>query len=132
MQRPALFSCLVALIVGIVSLSALVSVEDQNAAPPQVIDVKSGALTLRAQLWRPTGKGPFPAVLFNHGSYTSSDPVPPGDPERLGSVFARHGYAFLWLHRQGTGLSRDRGMSEGDQMMRAFSSGGDAARNPLQ
>jgi len=132
MQRPALFSCLVALIVGIVSLAARASVEDQNAAPPQVIDVKSGALTLRAQLWRPSGKGPFPAVLFNHGSYTTGDPVPPADPEALGSVFARHGYAFLWLHRQGTGLSNDRGISEGDQMMSAFSTGGDVARNRLQ
>jgi carboxymethylenebutenolidase len=132
MQHPALFSRVVALSAGIVSLSALPSVVDQNAASPQVIDIESGALTLRAQLWRPPGSGPFPAVLFNHGSYTSGDPVSPGDPENIGSVFARHNYVFLWLHRQGTGLSKDRGTSDGDQMMRAFRTGGDEARNRLQ
>ena len=113
MQRPALFSCLVTLIAGVVSLTTVASVADQPAISPQLVDVKTGALTLRAQLWRPSGKGAFPAVLFNHGSYTTGDPVPPADPETLGSIFAGHGYVFLWLHRQGTGLSKDRGMSEG-------------------
>jgi len=131
-MRPAIVSCLVALIAGIVSLTAVTSVPDQPAISPQLVDVTSGTLTLRAQLWRPSGKGPFPAVLFNHGSYTTGDPVPPADPQTLGSVFARHGYVFLWLHREGTGLSKDRGKSEGDQMMRAFGTGGDAARNRLQ
>jgi len=131
-MRPAIVSCLVALIAGIVSLTAVTSVPDQPAISPQLVDVTSGTLTLRAQLWRPSGKGPFPAVLFNHGSYTTGDPVPPADPQTLGAVFARHGYVFLWLHREGTGLSKDRGKSEGDQMMRAFGTGGDAARNRLQ
>ena len=28
-------------------------------------------------------------------------------------MFARHGYVFLWLHRQGTGLSSAQGVSDG-------------------
>ena len=50
---------------------------DQPAAAPELIDVRSGALTLRAQVWRPSGSGRFPAVLFNHGSYGTDDPLPP-------------------------------------------------------
>ena len=29
---------------------------------------RSGDLTLRGVLYKPNGKGPFPAVLYNHGS----------------------------------------------------------------
>ena len=99
---------------------------------PEVIDVQSGALTLRAQVWRPSGSGPFPAVLFNHGSYSSNVPLPSAEPETIGPVFARHGYVFLWLHRQGTGLSSAQGVSEGDQMGRAFQAEGVAGRNRVQ
>ena len=102
------------------------------AVSPEVVDVRSGPLTLRAQVWRPSGSGPFPAVLFNHGSYSTADPLPAADPETLGSVFARHGYLFVWLHREGTGLSSDQGVSAGDQMTRARQAGGSDARNRVQ
>jgi dienelactone hydrolase len=71
-------------------------------------------------------------VLFNHGSYSTHDPLPPSDPETLGRVFARHGYVFLWLHRQGTGLSSGRGVSDGDQMARALQAEGVEGRNRRQ
>ena len=35
---------------------------------PQIVEVPSGTLHLRAYFWKPAGPGPFPAVLFNHGS----------------------------------------------------------------
>jgi carboxymethylenebutenolidase len=94
--------------------------------------VRSGRLTLRAQVWRPSGKGPFPAVLFNHGSYSARDPLPRSAPETLGPVFARHGYVFLWLHRQGIGLSRRQGIADGDQFARAFKAEGVEGRNRVQ
>ena len=94
--------------------------------------MRAGALTLHAQVWRPSGNGPFPAVLFNHGSYSTDDPLPPADPETLGSVFARHGYLLLWLYREGTGLSSGQGVSAGDQMARALQAGGVDSRNLVQ
>src|SRR5262245_26812593 len=106
--------------------------EGQTTNTPEVIDVRSGALTLRAQVWRPSGSGRFPAVLFNHGGYSAGDRLPPSDPETLGSVFARHGYVFLWLHRQGTGLSSDQGASDGDRMARAQEAEGVEGRNRVQ
>jgi carboxymethylenebutenolidase len=98
----------------------------------ETIAIHSGALRLRAQVWRPVGRGPFPAVLFNHGSYAADDPLPSSYPETMGTTFARHGYVFLWLHREGTGLSNGRGDAEGDQMARAMRSGGVDARNRVQ
>src|SRR6185503_16194611 len=39
-----------------------------SPAPAETISFPSGALTLRGVLYRPPGPGPFPAVLYNHGS----------------------------------------------------------------
>lgn len=110
----------------------LAKVAGQPSASAELLDVRSGALTLRAQVWRPYGTGPFPAVLFNQGSYSTSDPLPVTEPETIGPVFARHGYLFFWLHRQGTGLSSAQGVSDGDQMARALQVGGVEGRNRVQ
>ena len=39
---------------------------------PETVTVKSGSLELRAQVWRPSGSGPFPAIIF-----ATAAPVPP-------------------------------------------------------
>jgi carboxymethylenebutenolidase len=35
---------------------------------PEVVSFRSGAITLQGTLYKPEGKGPFPAVVYNHGS----------------------------------------------------------------
>jgi dienelactone hydrolase len=105
---------------------------------PDTVMVRSGDLRLTALVWHPEGPGPFPGVLFNHGSW----PTHPrsGRPAReilaqasaLGPVFARHGYVFLFLFRRGTGLSGDQGISTADQLDREAAANGQAARNRLQ
>lgn len=50
----------------------------------------------------------------------------------LGPLFARHGYAFLYLFRRGAGLSRDQGTNSGTLMARALAEKGQDARNELQ
>jgi dienelactone hydrolase len=124
MTRARVVLAIVAAAVVVAALTPATPAADQPAAAPELIDVRSGALTLRAQVWRPSGSGRFPAVLFNHGSYSTDDPLPPSEPETLGPLFARHGYVFLWLHRQGIGMSSDQGTADGDQMARAFRSKG--------
>ena len=62
---------------------------------PDTVEVHSGTLTLHALVWRPQGAGPFPAVLFNHGSGHASGRGQDGTPdqrhpEQLGRIFARH------------------------------------------
>jgi carboxymethylenebutenolidase len=103
-----------------------------QVAPPDTITVQSGGLALRALVWHPAGRGPFPAVLFNHGSYGAGDPLTADEPAAVGPVFARHGYVFLFLCRQGIGLSAGQGIADGDLMDRAFAANGEAGRNRVQ
>jgi len=104
----------------------------QDPQLPDTVAIQSGGLILRALLWTPRGPGPFPAVLFNHGSYGSTDTVTTSEPAALGRVFARHGYAFLFLFRRGVGLSAGQGAPEGDLMDRAFVAHGLEGRNGVQ
>jgi dienelactone hydrolase len=76
--------------------------------------------------------GQWTAVIFNHGSYLTEDRLDRDDPARIGSVFARHGYVFLFLFRQGVGLSAGQGVMDGDKMARAFEKDGQAGRNRVQ
>jgi dienelactone hydrolase len=111
----------------------------EGAAPggPETIIVHSGSATLHALLWRPSGKGPFPAVLLNHGSGRTPEELERLGPyeqqaEVLGPVFARHGYEFLFLFRRGVGLSADQGANAVDLMNAEQAARGPSARNALQ
>jgi dienelactone hydrolase len=122
---------------AIAALFLLVLVWPREAATqaiggPDTVMVKSHQFTLRGLVWRPAGAGPFPAVLFNHGSYGASDSLAVSQSRVLGSLFARHGYVFLVLFRQGIGLSRGQGTADGEQMARALAADGDAGRNRVQ
>src|SRR5215831_10623727 len=95
------------LVFGLALITAApVCCQGQSLSPPETVVVQSGALKLRGLLWLPAGRTPFPAVLFNHGA---GSPDPTKQPAILGPVFARHGYAFLYLFRRGAGLSSDQG-----------------------
>ena len=101
----------------------------QTLAVPDTVVVQSGSLTLRALLWIPEGSGPFPAVLYNHGSGPQSDLT---RPAKLGPLFARHGYVMLYVFRRGAGLSRDQGTDSETLMNRAMDQNGQAGRNEVQ
>jgi carboxymethylenebutenolidase len=120
-----------------IALGSPIAARAEGQGPDTVV-VQSGALSLRALLWRPEGRGPFPAVLFNHGSWPRD--TRSGRPAReifaqaasLGPVFARHGYVFLFLFRRGAGLSAGQGTHAGDLLERELAANGQAARNRLQ
>ena len=65
------------------------AVEGQGYGGPDTVMVPSGVLTLRALVWRPRGSGPFPAVIFNHGSYGSGDSLEPDQPATAALAFLR-------------------------------------------
>ena len=118
------------LVYGLALITAApVCCQGQSLSPPETVVVQSGALKLHGLLWWPAGGGPFPAVLFNHGSGSNPEPRLPG---ALGPVFARHGYAFLWLFRRGAGLSSDQGADSGTLMARALAEKGQEGRNEVQ
>jgi len=70
--------------------------------------------------------------MFNHGSYSTDDPMALEEATALGAVFARHGYVFLFLCRRGIGLSLDQGPADGDLMARALAAHGQVGRNRVQ
>jgi dienelactone hydrolase len=115
-------------------------VEGQVPVGPDTVVVQSGALKLRALLWRPRGRGRFPGVLFNHGSGPAKGTEAGRLDQRvfeqqasaLGPVFASHGYVFLFLYRRGAGLSDGQGTFSGDLMDRALAANGDERRNQVQ
>lgn len=109
-------------------------------AAPETVIVRSGTLELHGLLWRPPGNGPFPAVLFNHGSGHGIR-APSGDydehsmewqAEQIGPIFVRHGCIFFCLLRRGTGLSSGQGVNSSDLWDRAMAEQGQDARNNLQ
>lgn len=104
---------------------------------PDTVEVHSGSVTLRGLLWRPNGHGPFPAILLNHGSGRTREELArlgpfEGQADTLGPVFARHGYVFLFLFRQGVGLSTAQGANAIDLMTGELAAHGQDARNTLQ
>jgi carboxymethylenebutenolidase len=86
------------------------------------VSFPSGSLTLHGVLYKPEGAGPFPAVVYNHGSapgMLSKDAF-----EALGPVFASRGWVFFGPYRRGQGLSASAGPFIGDLIEAARKTGG--------
>jgi carboxymethylenebutenolidase len=69
-------------------------------AGPEEVTFQSGIMTLHGFVYKPEGEGPFPAVLWNHGSEKK-----PGWLPELGALFTSKGYVFFIPHRRGQGRS---------------------------
>ncbi|HME00517.1 MAG TPA: prolyl oligopeptidase family serine peptidase [Terriglobia bacterium] len=67
---------------------------------PEEVIFPSGKLELHGFLWKPAGDGPFPAVLWNHGSEKL-----PGSQPTLAGFYTAHSYVFFVPHRRGQGRS---------------------------
>ena len=81
-------------------------VEPVPAVAEEIV-FQNGAVVLHGVVYKPAGAGPFPAMLYNHGSA-------PGMQNRqafeiLGPLFARRGWVFFAPYRRGQGLSAAAG-----------------------
>ena len=70
------------------------------ARQPELIGFRSGDLDLKGFIWKPPGIGPFPAILWNHGSEKR-----PGAADSVATFFVTRGYVFFVPHRRGQGRS---------------------------
>lgn len=108
-----------------------------GSSAPEITEFPSGVLRLKAYLWKPSGPGPFPAVLFNHGrsdtpqQHTRKLTITVA-AQILGPVFAKHGYVFLYPFRRGEGRSENQGTFIGDLLQREEAANGEEARKHLQ
>jgi len=77
---------------------------DQTASSqiprPALVEFKSGDLDLKGFIWKPSGEGRFPALLWNHGSEKL-----PGSVETVAPYFLNQRYIFFVPHRRGQGRS---------------------------
>jgi dienelactone hydrolase len=118
-------------------LSVVLAIDEPASTVPETVVVPSGKLQLKAFLWKPNGPGPFPTVLFNHGSggvdadHTAGLPITEA-AEKLAPLFLKHGYAFLYLFRRGQGLSADQGPFIQDILRQEEAAKGKDARQHLQ
>ena len=87
---------------------------------PLSVDYPSNGLTLHGWIYRPTGNGPFPAILWNHGGEKT-----PGAHPELGMFYTRHGYVLFVPIRHGHGTCP--GQYLGDAMSEFAASGADHA-----
>jgi dienelactone hydrolase len=94
----------------------------QSPPTPTEVTFSSGNLVLHGFLYKPEGKGPFPAVLWNHGSERR-----PGWLPELAPIFLGKGYVLFIPHRHGQG--RSPGEYIMDLLDRAKQSGGSQVRD---
>jgi carboxymethylenebutenolidase len=74
------------------------------------VAIRSGELTLHGWVFRPEGRAPFPALVYNHGS--EKDP----SLDYLGEMaawFQEHGYVLVLPFRRGSGGSDGKHWEEG-------------------
>jgi carboxymethylenebutenolidase len=91
----------------------------------ETVSFPSGNVVLHGLIYKPPGRGPFPAVLYNHGSAPGMDNNAAFD--LLGPVFTARGWVFFAPYRRGQGLSRDAGEYIGDEINAARERGGQTA-----
>jgi dienelactone hydrolase len=95
-----------------VLLVALLSV-----AAGETVSFRSGDVTLQGTIYKPQGAGPFPAVLYNHGSAPGMMSKQAFDA--LAPVFTSRGWILFGPYRRGQGLSAKAGPYILDQIKAA-------------
>ena len=90
----------------------------------EAVTFESGDKVLRGLLYKPAGAGPFPVVLYNHGSAPGMLNTQAFD--LIGPLFTARGWAFFAPYRRGQGLSSDAGPYIMDEIHAAQVRGGEA------
>ena len=67
---------------------------------PVKVTFKSGSMNLFGWVYKPEGKGPFPVIIWNHGSEQDPSLQP-----QLAEFYNKNGYVLFLPHRHGQGLS---------------------------
>jgi len=122
--------------IGGLALAALIAVRSASGAelPQQAafnkqrVTYRNGTLTLVGYVYKPGGAGPFPTLVWNHGS--EPDPGGGAQFDTVAAIFVPAGYAVIAPVRRGHGDSqgeyiqdrienafRESGAAEAEQLM---------------
>lgn len=88
----------------------------------ETVAFPSGALELHGLLYKPDGAGPFPAVLYNHGS--AAGLLNNQAFDAIAPIFVERGWTLFAPYRRGQGLSEDAGPYIMDEIAAARRRGG--------
>ena len=94
-------------ILGLVGFLAGVNVPGcVNAAEIKGVTFRASDTNIHADLAMPSGRGPYPAVIWNHGGVNPRPDVTSYPLSSvLGELFVNNGYVLLLPHRRGYGRS---------------------------
>ena len=110
----------------LVALGILWSVDAVQAAAkpsdPEIVYFQSQSQVLGGEVFKPRGDGPFPAILYNHGSAPGM--LSSQASKSIGPLFAAKGWVFFMPYRRGQGLSEQAGRFIGDEILEARKHGG--------
>ena len=98
------------------------SLADRTANAPMVVHFSSGKLKLGGELFKPAGDGPFPVLIYNHGSAPGM--LNSQASKAIAPLFVEKGWAFFMPYRRGQGLSSAAGKFIGDEIEAARKEGG--------
>jgi carboxymethylenebutenolidase len=124
-MKPASLVLFMSVFFGLSQIA--IAADGPPAQQPEIVYFPSGNLTLGGELYMPQGKGPFPAVLYNHGSAAGflSDQA----SQAIGPLYAAKGWIFFMPYRRGQGWSAQAGIDINTQIQAAYDQGGQSAAN---
>jgi carboxymethylenebutenolidase len=93
-----------------------------DAFDPEIVHFPNQSEILGGEVFKPKGSGPFPAVLYNHGSAPGM--LNSQASASIGPLFAAKGWVFFMPYRRGQGLSAQAGRFIGDEVADARKRGG--------
>jgi carboxymethylenebutenolidase len=102
-----------------------IKVVEGRSAPYTTLYYKSGGLNIEAYFYKPQGAGPFPLVIYNHGSRSGQERVEKPF-QFIADILVPQGYAVLVPERRGYGKSdgptygEEVGNDRGELMMKRF------------
>jgi carboxymethylenebutenolidase len=105
-----------------IGIALMLTSVGQAGTPSDTVAFPSGDKTLHGVLYKPSGSGPYPAVLYNHGG--SPGLISNAAFDAIAPHFVSKGWVFFAPYRRGQGMSADAGTFVGSEIGTAEKQGG--------